>query len=176
MTRFGPQVRTMSLFNRVADRLGFGNGDGDGSEARLDEWLENTLKREFKVNRIERDEDGDIPIPWGSAVVFLRTFEGDPPHIEVFAPLLADFAMRAEVYEAVNAINRKIPVAKAIVDPDICQITLSAQLFLIDDISTDQLMATIELVGEHADHYDTLLQKRFGGEIMFDDDEDELDV
>lgn len=38
-------------------------------------------------------------------------------------------------------------------------------------------LATIDLVADRADHYDSLLQKRFGGRTMLDDDErDEFDV
>ena len=41
----------------------------------------------------------------------------------------------------------------------------------------EQLMATIDLIADRADHYDTRLQKRFGGQTMLDDDEgDEFDV
>jgi hypothetical protein len=142
----------------------------------LDTWLESTLKRELKLEKIERDEDGDIPIPCGSAVVFIHP-DDESSCITVFAPLLEDFAMRPEVYESVNTINRKIPFAKAVVDPDIKQIVLVAELHIFDGLSSEQLMATIDLVAETADHYDTLLQKRFGGKTMLDDaDDDEFDV
>ena len=49
-----------------------------GLQQKLDEWLEQTLKRELKIDKIERDEDGDIPIPCGSAVAFIRAFDEDP--------------------------------------------------------------------------------------------------
>ena len=85
--------------------------------------------------------------------------------------------MRPEVYEALNSINQQTPFAKAVVDPSIPQIELAAELFVFDQLSSEQLMATIELIGEHADRYDTMLQKRFGGETMFDDDDaEEFDV
>ena len=103
--------------------------------------------------------------------------DSELPLIRVFAPLLEDFTMRPEVYEAVNSINRQTPFAKAIVDAEIGQIVLAADLFVFDQMSSEQLMATIELVGENADHFDTMLQKRFGGTTMFDDDDSgEFDV
>ncbi|MFA5607468.1 MAG: YbjN domain-containing protein [Leucobacter sp.] len=143
----------------------------------LDKWLEETLKREFKLDAIERDEDGDIPISRGSAVVYVHTADDDPPRIEIFSPLLEEFTMRPEVFAAVNSINRNTPLAKAYVDPDNAQIVLTAELYIFNELSPDQLLATIDLVADRADHYDSLLQKRFGGRTMLDDDErDEFDV
>ena len=162
----------------------FGLFGGSKDEAprndQLDHWVEDTLKRELKLDEIERDGDGDIPLDFGgSTMVFVRTLdvERDLPIIRVFAPLLAKFEMKPEVYAAVNSINRKAPLAKALVDPAIPQILLSADILLADEVSPGQLMATIQLVGENADQYDTMLQKRFGGVTMFDDGDDgEFDV
>ncbi|SHV22437.1 Uncharacterised protein [Mycobacteroides abscessus subsp. abscessus] len=172
MSRFAPRQQSNSLIGRI-----FGSSENNQAHD-LDAWLESTLKRELEVDHIERDDDGDIPIPVGSAVVFVRVSDEDPPHIEIFSPLLEDFAMRPEVYESVNSINRRTRIAKAVVSPESNQIVLSAELFVFEGgLSSDQLMATIDVVADRADHYDTLLQKRFGGRTMLDDDEgDEFDV
>ncbi|WP_425005600.1 YbjN domain-containing protein [Mycolicibacterium sp. S3B2] len=171
MSRFAPRPQSTSFLDRI-----FGSSSDHG-EHQLQVWLEGTLKRDLKLDSIERDEDGDIVIAAGSAVVFIRTSDGETPCIVIFSPLLAEFAMRPEVYEAVNTINRNTPFAKAIVDPDGPQIVLSAELPIFDGLSPEQLVATIELVADRADHYDTRLQKRFGGQTMLDDEEgDEFDV
>lgn len=161
----------------------FGLFGGSKDEAprndQLDHWLEDTLKRELEVDELVRDEDGDIPVRWGSAMVYVSVVgvDSELPLIHVFAPLLGDFTVKPEVYEAVNSINRQTPFAKAIVDPEIGQIVLAADLFVFDQMSSEQLMATIELIGENADHFDTMLQKRFGGTTVFDDDDaGEFDV
>jgi hypothetical protein len=150
-----------------------GSKDDAPRNDQLDRWLEDTLKRELEVDEIVRDEDGDIPVRWGSAMVYVSVMGvgTELPLIRVFAPLLEDFTVKPDVYEAVNSINRQIPFAKAIVDPEIGQIVLAADLFVFDQMSSEQLMATIELVGENADHFDTMLQKRFGGTTMFEDDD-----
>jgi len=150
-----------------------GSKDDAPRNDQLDHWLEDTLKRELEADEIVRDEDGDIPVRWGSAMVYVSVMGvgTELPLIRVFAPLLEDFTVKPEVYEAVNSINRQIPFAKAIVDPEIGQIVLAADLFVFDQMSSEQLMATIELVGENADHFDTMLQKRFGGTTMFEDDD-----
>lgn len=162
----------MPLFDRI-----FGSSD-DARPGKLDSWLEDTLKRELKLDEVKRDDDGDIPLEHGSAVVFIRAIDDDDgASVLIFAPLLEDFAMRPEVYEAVNTINRNTPFAKAIVNADDPQIILSAELHIFGELSIDQLMATIDLVADRADHYDTLLQKRFGGRTMLEDGEDgEFDV
>jgi hypothetical protein len=63
----------MSIFDRI-----FGSDDGDRAE-KLDSWLEGTLKRELKLETIERDDDGDIPLEHGSTVVYLRAIEEKMP-------------------------------------------------------------------------------------------------
>ncbi len=150
-----------------------GSKDDAPRNDQLEQWLEDTLKRELGADEIIRDEDGDIPIRHGSAMVYVSVIdvESELPLIRVFAPLLEDFALRPEVYEAVNSINRQVPFARAIVDPDIRQIVLAADLFIFDQMSSEQLMATIELIGENADHFDTMLKKRFGGTTAFDDED-----
>lgn len=171
LSRFAPRIQSTPLLGRI-----FGSG-GERRTDELDKWLEETLKREFKLDGIERDEDGDIPISRGSAVVYVHTADDDPPRIEIFSPLLEEFTMRPEVFAAVNSINRNTPLAKAYVDPDNAQIVLTAELYIFDELSPDQLLATIDLVADRADHYDSLLQKRFGGRTKLDDDErDEFDV
>lgn len=167
------KVRKLSFFDRVAGL--FGSSEQPSSSKQLDAWVEETLKRELKLDAIERDEDGDFWISYGSAVVFMRTIE-EGPRIHIFSPLLADFSMRAEVYEAVNAINGQVPLAKAFVDSDSKQIILAADIFVLGELSPDYFMATIDLIADTADHYDTRLQKRFGGTTMLDDDEDEFDA
>lgn len=171
MSGFAPRIQSTPLLGRI-----FGSG-GERRTDELDKWLEETLKREFKLDAIERDEDGDIPISRGSAVVYVHTADDDPPRVEIFSPLLEEFTMRPEVFAAVNSINRNTPLAEAYVDPDNAQIVLTAELYIFDELSPDQLLATIDLVADRADHYDSLLQKRFGGRTMLDDGEgDEFDV
>ncbi|KUI42941.1 hypothetical protein AU198_07650 [Mycobacterium sp. GA-1199] len=171
MSRFAPRSQPNSLIGKI-----FGSS-GQSQALELNDWLEDTLKRELEIDNIERDDDGDIPIVVGSAVVFVRVADDDFPHIQIFSPLLEDFAMRPEVYRAVNSINQRTRIVKTVVIPEDNQIVMSAELFIFDGgLSSDQLMATIDVIADHADHYDTLLQKRFGGKTMLDDEGDEFDV
>jgi hypothetical protein len=158
-------------------RLGLSDDHAEApSTEDLDAWLESALKEAFGLFEIERDEDGDIPLPYGSSVVFIRHSDAESPFLEIFAPLLHGFTMSPEVYEAANSINAQVPLAKAIVDADSKQIVLTAELPLIDRLSSDDLVLCIELVSDAADRFDTLLQKRFGGNMMLEDDDDEIEV
>jgi hypothetical protein len=140
----------------------------------LDDWIEATLKEAYHLEQVERDPDGDIPIPRGSSVLFIRPHEKDSPFLQIFAPLLRDFRFSPAVYEAVNAINVQIPMAKvAVVRDDL--IMLSSHL-LTNTLSPTELLLAIDLLSSIADQFDTMLQKRFGGETMLSDDDDAIDV
>ena len=141
----------------------------------LDAWVIATLKEAFDLPELHRDVDGDIPIPRGSAVLFIRPHDDDSPFLQIFAPILRGFRMSPDVYEAVNAINSQIPMAKATVNADGSIILLEAQL-LTHTLSPQELLLAIDLVSGAADHFDTLLQARFGGETLLDDDDDAIEV
>jgi hypothetical protein len=107
-------------------------------------------------------------------VLFIRPHEKDSPFLQIFAPLLRDFRFSPAVYEAVNAINVQIPMAKvAVVRDDL--IMLSSHL-LTNTLSPTELLLAIDLLSSIADQFDTMLQKRFGGETMLSDDDDAIDV
>jgi hypothetical protein len=161
----------------VAGTLGLGGeADSTASTDDLDTWLADTLKKAFDLRQVERDEDGDLFLTCGSSVLFFKQTDPEAPFLTIFAPLLLDFKMSDDVYEAVNSINTQVPMAKATVDADSTQIVLSIDLPLIDTLSPEDLVLAVEVVSEAADHFDTLLQKRFGGSTMLDDDDDEIDV
>ena len=138
----------------------------------LNAWMEAVLCRALDLDEITRDEDGDIPIPRGSTVLFIRKHNGKSPFVEVFAPLLQNFRMSAEVYEAMNALNSSVPLAKATVNNDGNVITLSAEL-LATTLSASELMFVVDIIGGAADHFDTMLQKRFGGNTLLSDQYDD---
>jgi Putative bacterial sensory transduction regulator len=130
---------------------------------KLGEWLEATLKNELGLATVERDEDGDIPVMCDEAVVYVRQGEPESTFLTVAALLLEDFLMAPELFEAVNAINVQMPMAKTVVDVDRQQIVVSVDLPVIDTLSPHDLMLAIETVADAVDYYGTLLQNRFGG-------------
>lgn len=164
-----------SFLQRMADTVGLGGTSEEAVTDDLDKWLDRTLKDALGF-KVERDGDGDIAIPYGSAIVFIRHRDPESPFLHIFAPLLADFTLTADVYAAVNSINSQVAMAKAVVIEEEKQIVLSADLPVVGTLSSDELMLVIEIMAEAADHFDSLLQKRFGGTTMFEDDGDEFNV
>lgn len=51
------------------------------------------------------DDDGDIPIRWGSALVYVRVLE-DNPVIRIFSPIMRDVQVTDELRTAVNELNK----------------------------------------------------------------------
>ena len=151
-----------SLLAHIADQIDF-DDDGAPEPDGLGEWLDATLKNELGLCTVERDEDGDIPVKIDETVVYLRLGEPESSFLTVVALLLEDFCMAPEVFEAVNAINVQVPMAKTVVDVDSHQIVASVELPVIDTLSPQDLMLAIETVADVADYFDTLLQNRFGG-------------
>lgn len=146
-----------------------------GAPSDFPSWVEAVLKDQLGLKEVYRDEDGDIPIPRGSAVAFIRTFDKDSPFLEIFSPLVRDLEITPDVYEAVNAINAQLAMAKATAFSESKQIILSVHV-LIDTLSVKELMFALDWVSSAADHFDTLLQKRFGGTTLLKDDDGAIEV
>ena len=85
---------------RVDERDG-----GPHAALAVDDWVAQQIKDAYDVERVYRDDDGDIPIPFASSVVFVRSYEHGSPFLELHALLLADYEMSPEVFGAVNAVN-----------------------------------------------------------------------
>lgn len=148
--------------------------DADVSDDDLDTWVERVLS-DFLGVTVSRDRDGDIPIPRGSSVLYIRPHDNESSFLEVFSLVLSDFEMSPAVYEAVNTINAKVPFAKTTVNNDGTAIIMSALLFA-DEITARALCSTVDIVSSAADHFDNLLQKRFGGQLALDDDDDGIEI
>ncbi|WP_319450715.1 MULTISPECIES: T3SS (YopN, CesT) and YbjN peptide-binding chaperone 1 [unclassified Mycobacterium] len=151
-----------SLLEHIADQIDFADAVAPGPDG-LGAWLDATLKTELGLATIVRDEDDDIPISLGGPVVYVRQGGPGSSFVTVLALLLEDFDVSPCVYEAINAINLEVPMAKTVVDADLRQIVMSVELPVIDTLSADDLMLAVETVSEWAEYFDTLLQNRFGG-------------
>jgi hypothetical protein len=151
-----------SLLAHIADQIDFTGAVASGPDD-LGEWLETTLKTELGLVTITRDEDDDIPISLGGPVVYVRQGVPGSSFVTVLALLLEDFEVSPCVYEAINAINLEVPMAKTVVDADLRQIVMSVELPVIDTLCADDLMLAVETVSDWAEYFDSLLQSRFGG-------------
>lgn len=146
----------------------------DGPFEALDKWVLDTLSKIFR-GPVRRGTDGDIEIPRGSSSTYVRV-NRDYSVIHVFSHLVQGMTPDPEIYEAVNAINTQVPLAKAVVVDEGRSVVLNAEL-LADSVTPFELLATLDVVSEAADHFDTLLAERFGGSTRLPDEPpDEIDL
>jgi hypothetical protein len=144
--------------------------------ASLAAFVEETIRTGLGLAEVERDEDGDIPLVLGSAVCFVRTesYEDLPDWVLLFAPLVQGVNVSPELYESLNEINLQLPLGRVTLSGD--QVTLETSL-LADALSPKELLWAVDFVANAANHFDTLLVRRHGGDtFLAHDQEDEVDV
>ena len=142
------------------------DGRPDGGPP-VDSWVAQQIKDAYAVDDVFRDDDGDIAIPFGNSVVFVRSYEHGSPFLQLHALLLADCELSPDVFGAVNAVNAQLSLPKVMIDAEERQIYLEAWL-LVNTLSSHDLLFTIEFVADAADHFGPLLQEQFGGRLMMD--------
>ncbi|MBK9178834.1 MAG: YbjN domain-containing protein [Acidimicrobiales bacterium] len=121
----------------------------------------------FGLEALSRSPDGDIPIPRGTSLTWVRVEDGEFPFLHLYAPLVVGVDRSPELYEAVNRVNLQVPMAKAMVVGDGATVILAADL-PADARSESELLFAVDLLTRAADHFDTALQERFGGATSLD--------
>lgn len=147
------------LLERIPDAIDAGTDEAEACR-HLGRWLELTLRVEFGLACIARDDSGDIPVPLGDNVIHVQQGDGDAEFVTVWARLLDDVVLTSEVYEAVNAINVQTPLAKTVIADN--RIVTSVDLEVVDTLSPRDLVLAIEIVGRVAEQFGHRLQSRFG--------------
>jgi hypothetical protein len=127
--------------------------------------VEEGLRRWLGVDRLERDADGDYPVPVGSALLFVRLLEGRPPMIGIFSAILAGVEPEPMLLAALNEINRRIRFARVFWVGG--TVVIAGELAAVD-ITADQIAFACVQLGALADHLDDVLKGRFGGTLAFE--------
>lgn len=111
------------------------------------------------------DEDGDIPVRSGSAVVFVRAVD-DPPVVRIFAPVVADVPVSSALLERLNELNgRHLLVRTAWREG-----TIVLDIPLVGEgLLPEQVTIALGVMAEFADEVDDLLVEEFGGRRFMDD-------
>lgn len=121
------------------------------------------------------DEDGDFPILFGSAMVYVRaqTPKEDIPSVSAFATLVRDVKPSAALLSDLNEINQKLRFAKVMILPDgvAIDVTIPAST-----LSVDELHAILLEVSTAGDYFDTILSEKHGGKTMGRDTGDVIDA
>ena len=107
------------------------------------------------------DSDGDVAIPNGSSVAFIR-ISSEPISIRIFAILLSDVSESAELFATINDINANIFAGFLYYENN--RVYLQHTVLAAGGLSVQTLIQTIDCITDLADFFDDKLQERFGGE------------
>lgn len=111
---------------------------------------------------VEFDIDGDIPVPTGNTVVYVRV-EEDAPCVRLFAPLLHDVRWTPRVGHALNDVNRRLRYAKVVHE----QGYVVAHAFLpCMPFVPEQLRQALAGMTGMVHGLDDTLRKRIGGRLL----------
>lgn len=110
-------------------------------------------------DQIVYDSDGDIPIRFGTAQVYVRAVK-DQPVVEVFSILLRNVRQTPVLMEAVNDLNRQFPYTTAVCHEDVLLLRRSVPG---SPFVASHLLEAIAIVGHLSDEIDEPLQAKLGG-------------
>ena len=112
----------------------------------------------------KKDDDGDIPVPWGSSLVFVRV-EQDVPIVQLFSVVVEGVTdLRRAAFE-VNVLNRDLRFMKFILVEDrvLAQVHLPAWPFVPEHLRT-----MLTGMSQRIDEIDEDLVARIGGRRAFE--------
>jgi hypothetical protein len=128
----------------------------------LRQFVLHTLASHFEKHTISIDEDGDIIMPAGSAVMCV-TVAPEPLIVRVYAILIKKIVQSAELYETLNHINAALEIGRMFEKDGL--IILESSIFPYA-LTAQSLLKVVMQVQFQADHYDNRLHATFGGELI----------
>ena len=138
-----------------------------GAQKDLPQLLLATLEAQTKLTGLEYDEDGDIAIRFGSAIVFIRLTD-DLPCVRFYSRLLhgVDEGDSASIYARLNDMNVREPLMRLAL--------LGDSIYAISEICAepfvkDHVIQALAHFCEMATIMDCVLQAEFGGQTAFGD-------
>ncbi len=117
------------------------------------------------LDEVSEDEDGDIPLRYGGALIFLRV-AGDAPYVELFSPLLSGVEPSLELYKALNELTGHHRQIGFFFTGGIVFASLD---LLADPFVPDHLGGALAVLGRLCDETGHDLQQRFGGSTAFEE-------
>lgn len=112
---------------------------------------------------VQPDDDGDIGIRAGSAMVFVRVHR-NPPLVDVYSPLLTEVEPNERLYERLSQLTRRLPIGRLYYTED--TVWASVPVFGRDFAATHLVLA-VQVMTALADELDDRLQDEFGGRRFF---------
>ncbi len=133
------------------------------SAEELLEQVKQAMRPLLGADEVTVDEDGDIPVRYGSVMAYIRVLK-DMPVVRIFSPVIYDIGEPADILATINDINKDVLYAKALWD--------GKAVLLAADVSgaplaVQQLQRAYEAISQLADEYAHKLQDRYGGRVAF---------
>ena len=115
------------------------------------------------------DEDDDIPVLSGSAMVFVRVLE-EAPIVQLFCPLVREVGDRDRAAFEVSVLNRDQRFLKFVLAGDDVMVHMYLPAY---PFAPEHLRAMLALMSSSVDSLDDDLVARVGGRRMFETTDDE---
>jgi hypothetical protein len=128
----------------------------------LRQFVLHTLASHFEKNVITIDEDGDIIMPAGSAVMCV-TVAPEPLIVRVYAILVKKIVRSGELYETLNHINAGLQIGRMFEKDGLIILESSIFPYALNEQSLLNVVTHVQFL---ADQYDNRLHATFGGELI----------
>ncbi len=135
------------------------------SREELFQAVADALRSHTDLDEVVVDEDGDVPLRYGGALIFLRVAD-DAPYVELFSPVLTGVEPSLELYQALNELTghqRQVGFYYA------GGIVYAALDLVADPFVPDHLTAALAVLGRLCDDTAHELKQRFGGATAFEE-------
>jgi len=138
---------------------------GDDSPLDLPDRVRTVVAALLKTTpeELSLDQDGDIGIRSGSAMVFVKVRE-NPPLVDVFSPLLTDVDPTEQLFERLSDLTNRMPIGRLYCTNG----TVWASVPVMGRrFQATHLVLAIQVMTGLADELDDRLQGEFGGKRFF---------
>ena len=138
-------------------------------------WLLEAMREMTKKDSLEPDEDGDIPVDFGSSCTYLSP-RANPLSVDIYSVLLSEVNQSPALLAAINEANCETLFAKVKYLSEHKQIILHHEI-AADSLNEGSLKRHVIHLGRMADSLDSEFKREFGGVMHgIDSREDEQDV
>jgi hypothetical protein len=145
------------------DTSGDDTGEQQESFEQVRRRVRDLVRELADSDQIDYDDDGDLVLRFGSAVVFVRVLE-QPLLVRVLSPLLEDVDAGPALVERLNDLNAQVHFARLVLVGT--TVWVAIDLFCMP-LAPAHVAYALRLVGEVADELDDALQGEFGGKTFF---------
>jgi Putative bacterial sensory transduction regulator len=133
----------------------------DGLRARIRELVADYLDDRSLTDDLVAEP---VVIRCGTAVLYVRLVDAEPPVVRVFSPLLRRIPRSPELLTELNELNARLNFQRVFWREGT---VYAASELLAETLAAAELRHACDSVADVADYYDVRLHARFGGETAF---------